>query len=66
MPNFIVLTSLNADQKLYINVNKICSIYTIDDKTIVHFDDIDHFYRVKETPEEIMNMIVGIPKVINI
>ena len=61
MINFIVLTLLDGNRKVYINPNQICSIYdTGYNETIVHFSDRYNFHRVKETPEEIKKMIDSI------
>lgn len=65
MLKLIVLTSVN-DEKIYVNPNQICDFYKLNSDTIVQFADAENYRYVKETPEEIMNMIVDIPKVINI
>ena len=62
MLNFIVLKSKTDDKKLYINPNHICAFYTTGEghETIVQFANPDSYFQVKETPEEIKEMIDNI------
>lgn len=65
---FIELVDSIGDD-VYINVDAICAFYRSIDKksTIVQFiGSPDNYINVKETPKEIMNMIVDIPTVINV
>lgn len=58
MVKFIILTAGNGDKKVYVNPNQICNFYSSDDDgSIIQFADVSNTRWVKETPEEIKEMI---------
>lgn len=58
MPRMIVLTALDNDgPPLFVNPNHIVWFYENDDRTLIQLNGSSRVYKVKETPEEIIELM---------